>query len=315
MQPRIVIFAEPGDKPAQKIAAALERHGITPAIVSLKACGMDSRSPYGVRIPGCETEPPDGAIVRNMPAGSFEQVTLRLGVLHALRELGVKVWNDARTLEACVDKSMTTHLMVKAGLPTPETWTAQSREEAAGIVAREGEGGLVLKPLFGSQGRGLLLVHKPDDLPPEEENGGLYYLQRFVEPANEGGWQDYRLFVVRAEVIAGIKRVGQGWITNVKQGATPYPAPLTHELSETALRAARAVGADYAGVDLIRGRCGTLFTLEVNSSPAWSGLEAANPGVNVAGVLAERFLDAVARMVASSGRKARMRSRSRISAL
>ncbi|MEJ2227497.1 MAG: RimK family alpha-L-glutamate ligase [Alphaproteobacteria bacterium] len=316
--PRIAIFAESSDKLALRLAKAMRNAGAHVCVVSLKSCGLAAGGLLGLRIPGFEDAPPDGAFVRSVPAGSFEQVTMRLGVLHALRELGVTVWNDARAIECCVDKSMATHLFIKAGLAVPDTYTAQSREEAAAIVSCEctAEGSaFVLKPLFGSQGRGLLLVHKPDDLPPEEENGGLYYLQRFVEPANEGGWQDYRLFVVGAEVIAGIKRVGQGWITNVKQGATPYPAPLTHELSETALRAARAVGADYAGVDLIRGRCGTLFTLEVNSSPAWSGLEAANPGVNVAGVLAERFLDAVARMVASSGRKARMRSRSRISAL
>jgi ribosomal protein S6--L-glutamate ligase len=264
-----------------------------------------------LRIPGFEDTLPDGAFVRSVAAGSFEQVTMRLSMLHALRELGVTVWNDARAIECCVDKAMATHLFIKAGLNVPETYTAQSREEAAELVGRVcvEETAFVLKPLFGAQGRGLKLIRRPDDLPLEEEIAGLYYLQRFVEPADEAGWQDYRLFVVGAEVIAGMKRVGQGWITNVKQGATPYPVPLTEELTGIALRAARAVGANYAGVDLIRGRCGTLFALEVNSSPAWSGLEAANPGINVAGVLAERFLDAVARAAVSSRRKVRSRDR------
>ncbi len=293
---RIAIFAESGDRPAQKIAADLAVLGAHVRIVSLKACGVDSRVKHGLRIPGFEAHLPDGVIVRNLPAGTFEQVTLRLGVLHGLRELGVKVWNDARALEACVDKSMTTHLIAKAGLATPVTRTAQSRTEAAEIVAAECAGGaaLVLKPLFGAQGRGLRLIHGADDLPSEEEVAGVYYLQRFVEPAGEH-WQDFRLFVIGGEVVAGMSRIGETWITNVKQGALPQPAVLTSDLVETAQRAARAVGADYAGVDLIRGRCGTLFTLEVNAMPAWSGLEAANPGLSVAAILASRFLEALGR--------------------
>jgi tetrahydromethanopterin:alpha-L-glutamate ligase len=69
---------------------------------------------------------------------------------------------------------------------------------------------------------------------------------------------------------------------------------MTADLIDAAERAARAVGADYAGVDLIRGKGGTLFTLEVNSMPAWSGLTSANPGLDVAAILAERFLAAFA---------------------
>lgn len=312
-RPRIVIFADSTDKPAIRLAKIMRGAGAQVRIVSLRECGLASDGLQGLRIPGFEDVLPDGAFVRSVPAGSFEQVTFRLGVLHALRELGVTVWNDARAIECCVDKAMATHLFIKAGLAVPETYTAQNRKEAARLVARLGaeETAFVLKPLFGAQGRGLKLIRSADDLPSEEEIASLYYLQRFVKPADEAGWQDYRLFVIGGEVIAGMKRLGQGWITNVKQGATPYPVPLTSELADTALRAVRAVGADYAGVDLIRGRCGRLFALEVNSSPAWSGLEAANPGINVAGVLAERFLDAVTRAAAPSGRKVRNRDRTR----
>ena len=66
-----------------------------------------------------------------VPGGSFEQVTLYLGVLHALRELGVTVWNDARAIERCVDKSTTTFFLQRAGIPTPWTWTGVNRDEAA----------------------------------------------------------------------------------------------------------------------------------------------------------------------------------------
>jgi tetrahydromethanopterin:alpha-L-glutamate ligase len=292
---RVALFAEAADGPARRIAAALKRLGAEPVWLSLRACGYDMRSPSGLALPGLDGPLPDAALVRGVPAGTFEQVTLRLGVLHALREAGVMVWNDARAIEACVDKSMTTHRLVQAGLASPLTFTAQSREEAAAIAVRECVAGasLVMKPLFGAQGYGLRRIHAPGDLPAEEEVGGVYYLQHFVEPAGEH-WRDYRLFVCAGRVIAGMTRIGASWITNVKQGGTPQAAVLTADLIETAERAARAVGVNYAGVDLIRGRCGTLFTLEVNSMPAWSGLEAANPGLSVADILAERFLAALA---------------------
>ncbi len=293
--PRIALFAEPGDGIAHRIAAACTRRGADAVRLSLKACGFDTRAAHGLALPGFGAGLPDAALVRGIPAGSFEQVTLRLGVLHALRQAGVMVWNDARAIEACVDKSMTTHLVSRAGLASPPTFTAQSPDEAAAIVARECSGGaaLVMKPLFGAQGRGLRLVRSADELPSENEIGGVYYLQHFVEPAG-AHWQDYRLFVCAGKALAGMTRSGASWITKVKQGGSPRPAVLTVDLIETAERAARAVGADYAGVDLIRGRDGVLYTLEVNSMPAWSGLETANPGLKVAELLTERFLDTLA---------------------
>lgn len=251
-------------------------------------------APSGLRLPGFEAALPDAALVRGIPPGSFEQVTLRLGVLHALRERGVMVWNDARAIERCVDKSMATHRIAAAGLATPATFTAQSFGEAEAIAAREcidGEA-LVLKPLFGAQGRGLRLIRGVSDLPGEEETAGVYYLQRFVGPAGQH-WQDYRVFVCRGRAVAAMARIGSSWITNVKQGGKAQATLLTAELATLAERTALAVGADYAGVDLIRGRCGTLFVLEVNSMPAWSGLEAANPGLRVADILAEQFLAAL----------------------
>ncbi len=69
--------------------------------------------------------------MRFVPGGSFEEVTLYLGVLHALRELGVTVWNDARAIERCVDKSTTTFFLQReAGIPTPRTFAGVNRTEA-----------------------------------------------------------------------------------------------------------------------------------------------------------------------------------------
>ncbi len=297
LKPRIALFAERRDGHAGLLIEAFAKRGIEAVPVALKLCAVTTDAPHGLYIPGFEAALPSAAFVRGIPAGSFEQVTVRLGMLHALRELGVPVWNDARAIETCIDKAMTSHLIAKAGLPTPATWTAQSLSGARAITERETpRGPLVLKPLFGSQGRGLKLIRSADDLPAEEEAGiaGLYYLQRFVEPADEV-WQDFRVFVVAGEAIAGMARVGETWITNIHQGAGAQPLLLTEEMRSLAVRAVLATGADYAGVDLIRGRSGVTQLLEVNSMPAWTGLQQVTPGLNIAQLIADRFLAVVAR--------------------
>jgi RimK family alpha-L-glutamate ligase len=239
--------------------------------LDLSACGFATPSPTGLTLPGFDALP-DAVHVRTMAAGSFEAITKRLGVLHALDRQGVRVVNPPRAIEACVDKSMTSFLVARAGLPTPQTWTLESHEEARARVRSEIEGGpLVLKPLFGAQGKGLRLLRVLDDLPPPGEVSGVYYLQRF-EPVEGEGFRDFRLFVSGGRVAAAMMRRSAVWITNVKQGGEPVAVGPDGALEALALAAARAVGAEIAGVDLIVGREGPRV-LEVNSMPAWRGLQ------------------------------------------
>ena len=114
---------------ARELIAALSSRWVETVLVRLSYCGMATASPSGLMIEGFGTTLPDALVVRTMSGGSFEAVTLRLGILHALRELGVTVWNDARTIERCVDKSMTSFLLARAGIPTPATWTIESYEQ------------------------------------------------------------------------------------------------------------------------------------------------------------------------------------------
>src|SRR5207237_3157557 len=152
--------------------------GVRTRAISLRACAIETQRSAGLDIAGLGDRLPDAVLVRTMSGGTFQAVTLRLGILHALRENGVLVWNDARAIERCVDKSMTSFLLARAGIATPATWVTESRTAAQAIVVQAGAP-LVLKPLFGSQGRGLKLIRRPDDLPPPEHINGVYYLQRF----------------------------------------------------------------------------------------------------------------------------------------
>lgn len=270
---RIALAVDVPDWHARALTAAFATLGAKLSLLRLTACGFATTQPHGLDLPGFTGDLPDAVVVRAVAAGSFEEVTRRLGVLHALRELGVPVWNDARAIERCVDKSTTSFLLGHAGVPTPPSWAVEGLERARTLVAEHaGPDGLVLKPLFGAQGRGLQRISHPDDLPPPETVAGVYYLQRYLRSA-DNAFRDHRLFVCGGETVAAMTRVGASWITNLRQGGAPEPLQPDREMAEIAVRAAAAVGADYAGVDLLRDVTGQLWVLEVNSMPAWKGLQ------------------------------------------
>jgi tetrahydromethanopterin:alpha-L-glutamate ligase len=270
-----IVFIDRLDWHARQLAAAFAKAGVEPAFLPLRKSGF-SGATGGARLslPPPARKLPAGVFVRTIPAGSFEQVTLRLGVLHALSEVGILVYNDARAIERCVDKSMTSFLLDRAGIPTPPTWTVETLEAARAIVRAEASPRrpLVLKPLFGSQGRGLQLVASEADLPPPETVASVYYLQHFVADGT-GRWRDWRIFVVGDRAVAAMIRHGVTWKTNASQGASCEAVDPSGEMAALAVAATRAVGASYAGVDVIRDAAGRLLVLEVNSNPAWSALQ------------------------------------------
>ena len=261
--------------------------------VSLRACRIDlTRGCRGLFIPGFEKRGPDGVFVRGIPAGTLEQVVLRLDVLHALRELGVPVYNDARAIERTVDKGMTSFLFGHAGVPTPPTCVTESPARARAFLLRQTAAGhaVVVKPLFGSQGVGLRCLKPGTDIPDAAECNGVWYLQQYIETgAHDEDWHDWRVFVIAGVAVAAMVRRGATWVNNVAQGGRCEAAPLEPDLARLAVRACAAVGADHAGVDLVRDRDGRLLVLEVNGVPAWKGLQSVTR-IDIAERLADDFL-------------------------
>ena len=128
---------------------------------------------------------------------------------------------------------------------------------------------------------------------PPEEVAGVYYLQRYVGVEGGDGFRDFRLLVSRGRVIAAMARHAAGWITNVKQGGRPLPVVPDKEMKELAVRATAVVGARFAGVDILYGPDGRPTVLEVNSMPAWSGLQKVTRA-SIARILAGDLVDALA---------------------
>jgi len=292
---RIALFLEEeaGDWHVRRLAEAMRRRGASVVVTSLPRCAFDTALKSGIDIPGFDGTLPHGVFVRSISAGTLEQITFRLGLLHALRESGVRVWNDARAIERCVDKSMTTFLLHKAGIPTPHTCTMEGDAPALAYVEAAGRP-LIYKPLFGSQGKGLLKIDCVADLPPPEAADNMYYLQDFV-PSSGGTsptFEDWRVIATRTRVIAAMGRKAGTWITNVHQGGAPVACEPTPEMAALASAALTAVDADYAGIDLIRAPDGGLLVLEVNSNPSWRGLQSVTQ-TDIADTVAEDFLTAV----------------------
>lgn len=213
----------------------------------------------------------DAVLVRTMPPGSLEQVVFRMDCLARLEALGVCVLNPARAVEAAVDKYLTSAKLQAAGLLTPRTITCQTPDDA--MVAFEVLGGdVVVKPLFGSEGRGITRLNDAAlalrAFKMLAQLGAVLYVQEFIE--HEGA--DLRLLVLGDEILAMKRRNPLDWRTNVSRGAKTELLVVTPELVDLAHRAANSVGAPLSGVDILPGKDGRLYVLEVNAVPGWKAL-------------------------------------------
>jgi tetrahydromethanopterin:alpha-L-glutamate ligase len=266
--------AQQGGWHGRALSAAFAKRGHQAVFVELQDCAIDlSATIPQIMIPHFD-ELPTAAFVRGVAAGSLQQVITRLNILHILNMQGVYIYNDAKAIERTVDKGMTSFLLKHYGIATPSTWVCESRQLAHQMIEDQlvKYGQLVIKPLFGSQGKGvrILDLQSPKPLPRDAFVDGVYYLQNLVETGKNH--YDYRVFVINQQAVATMQRSGEGWLHNVAQGAKCMQVS-EQAVSELAIEAAKAVKIDYCGVDIIRDRHGALWVLEVNSIPAWYGLQ------------------------------------------
>jgi RimK family alpha-L-glutamate ligase len=231
----------------------------------------------------------DVVFVRAIPSGSLEQVIYRMDALRRLEHDGVRVVNSAQAIEYGVDKYYTSARLHDAGLPTPRTVVAERFDEALAAFEELG-GDVVVKPLFGSEGRGIVRVGDADTayrvFRALELGRYIYCLQEFVPH----GCVDIRAFVVGRRVIGAMLRRGSGWKTNASQGAEGEPLELDEQLAELSVRAAQVVGAEHAGVDILPCEDGRFSVIEVNTIPGWRALRSAT-GVDAAQCVVDHVLE------------------------
>ncbi|MEQ1528370.1 MAG: RimK family alpha-L-glutamate ligase [Methylococcales bacterium] len=289
---RIVIFTDDPGWHGKQLRLAFAERGFISEYVSLTECKFtiaEARQP--ISIPGFEHELPDAVFVRGVPGGSLEEVVLYLDILHALKVMGVPVYNDGHAIERSVDKGMTSFLLHQAGLRTPTTWVLRDREQALSIAEHELNNGnlLISKPLFGSQGEGIRRLEKMTDLLWLTASHGVYYLQQFVHCAGEG-FSDHRVFVINGKAVAAMRRRGKSWLNNVARGASCELIEIIPDMADMAVKAAAVLGMDYAGVDIICDIHGRHSIIEVNSVPAWKGLQSVS-NISIADALADDLIN------------------------
>jgi RimK family alpha-L-glutamate ligase len=288
---RVAVLGSTGGWHAERVERALTARGheclfapVTQVVGRIDGSfGARSRD---VALDGC-----DVVVVRAIPRGSLEQVVFRVDVLHALAAAGVRAVNGALAIEHTIDKFLASALLAGAGVPTPRTVACERADDALAAFDELGSD-VIVKPLFGSMGFGIARVEDRDVAQRVfralEIERAVYYLQETVPHPSA----DIRALVVGERVVGAIERVGTGWRSNLARGARARPVALEEPRARMCVQAAAALGADYAGVDLLPAADGRDYVIEVNGIPGWRGVEEAT-GVDVAAALVEHLEDGV----------------------
>jgi ribosomal protein S6--L-glutamate ligase len=226
----------------------------------------------------------DAVIVRTMPPGSLEQVVFRMDALARLESRGTVVINSPKSIECAVDKYLTTARLLERGLPIPPTSVCQDAETALQSFERLG-GDVVVKPIFGAEGRGICRVSDPDlafrTFRTLERTGAVIYLQQFIRHPG----YDVRVLILDGRIIGGMKRFGaDDFRTNVARSARTEIHETDDAERRLSLEAVAAVDARFAGVDLLYDDSGQCFVIEVNAVPGWQAFTRTT-GLDVAKLL------------------------------
>ena len=260
------------DEHVRQIIQELQRRGVEAPFLKPREFKAKVSANDRVYCSGVRVDELDALIVRSMPGGSPEQVFFRMDVLHRLRRLGVVVVNPPLSIEVAADKYRVLTILEDEGIPVPRTIACEGFWDAMDAFEELG-GDVVVKPLFGSLGRGVMRVESGDlayrVFRALQLSRCIYYLQEYIPHGNV----DLRMFVVGDRVVASMRRVGETWKTNISQGARPKPYNPTKGEEELAVKASRAIGCEYSGVDVVKTTDGRLYVVEVNSMPGWMGLQ------------------------------------------
>jgi ribosomal protein S6--L-glutamate ligase len=211
-----------------------------------------------------------------------------LAVLRQFEMMGVYCVNESVAIGRSRDKLRSLQLLARKGIGLPVTGFAHATTETEDLVKLVGGAPLVIKLLEGTHGQGVVLADSQRAAVSIIESfrrlKAYFLVQEFIEEAKGA---DIRCFVVGGKVIAAMKRQGKDgeFRSNLHQGGSATRVKITPEERSTASRAARAVGLNVCGVDMLRSNHGAVV-MEINSTPGLEGIEGAT-GIDIAGQIVE----------------------------
>lgn len=271
---KISILGNEGSWYVDQLASAAIAKGHLAQRVDFHCLNADlTQEPQHYSDPNVNLSTSDAVIVRTMPPGSLEQVVYRMDVLLQLQQAGITVLNHPRAVECAVDKFLTSSRLSNAGLPIPRTIVCETTDQALDAFHRLG-GDVVVKPIFGSEGRGIMRLSDPDlafrAFRTLERLDCIIYVQEFI--VHEG--YDVRVLVLDGKVIGGMKRANDSdFRTNISRRGHASVHQVTDEEAILALSAAGTVHACFAGVDLLYDLAGRCYVVEVNAVPGWRAFQ------------------------------------------
>ncbi|MBA2114004.1 ATP-grasp domain-containing protein [Bremerella alba] len=216
----------------------------------------------------------DAVIVRTMPLGSLEQVVFRMDALAGLERQGVLIINPPKSMELAIDKYLSLSKLSAAGYRVPQTHVCQTWQDAMAAFEEIGPS-VVVKPIFGGEGRGIMRVEDADlahrVFKTLQQMGQIIYLQKFVPHPG----YDLRVLVL-GERMWGMRRTSaDSWRTNLSRGASATLAPIPDDVAQVARQAMQTLELSIAGLDFLPDGEGGWYLLEANAVPGWKGLSAA----------------------------------------
>lgn len=207
--------------------------------------------------------------VRFINSGSIEEITEKLSILHLMKRNGVYVHNTADVIEKTVDKFMCSALSSMNNIETPKTYVFKNFKMLSQFL---GKGLLsipyLIKPLFGSQGKGIKLIRRIRDLEIKKDSKNIFYLQEFLGKTNQKFYSDIRVMVSNHKVVYAIERISSSYITNAYQGASLKQIEISSELIKLSHRVSKIFKLAYGGLDF-KYHNKKYYLLEVNSIPSW----------------------------------------------
>ena len=209
-----------------------------------------------------------------------------LAVLRQFEMMGVWPLNESVAIGRARDKLRSMQLLARAGIGLPVTAFAHDPKQADAVIQMVGGAPVIIKLIEGTQGLGVILGETHSSAKSTIEAFRAQNVNILVQEfIREAGGSDLRAFVVGNRVIAAMQRKGAAgeFRSNLHRGGSAQAIRITPEERSTALRAARVMGLNVCGVDMLRSNHGPVV-MEVNSSPGLEGVEKAT-GIDVAGAI------------------------------